>query len=329
MRVLIIVLFFLTSCVTQQAFSDLETKKSKVEDHNKNLQIKIKSLESTNQELNEELSETKTKTHQLLAQVQDEEKKMFQLNLQLSELQSAYDILAEKNSKSIENKAKEIKKILQEINKLQNEIQKKEDKLYDLESNLNTKQKVLIEYKDKIEKREIRINELENIIKQQDSSLVVLKDNLVKSLVDFTGKGLDIKLKNGRIYILLEQDLLFQSGSWSVDTSGKLILQDLINVLANHHDMNIIIEGHTDNKPYQGSGNVKDNWDLSVMRATAIVKILTSNNKIASSRLTAAGRGEFNPISDNNTDESRSKNRRIEIILYPALDKLYDFMHSK
>lgn len=328
MRFLVILCFLFSSCVTQQVVLDLKNQNEKLEKHNQKLKIDINDLESTNKELDQELIQAKTKVSKLLAQVEEEKKNIFKIKNQLSELKSAYDILAESKSNSIEKKAKETKEILLEINKLQDELQKKEDKLYNLQSNLNIKQKELINYKEKIDQREERINELESIIKKQDSSLFVLKENLVKSLIDFTGKGLDININKGRIYIMLEQDLLFNSGSWSVDTTGKIILRDLIEVLSIHEDINIIIEGHTDNRPYKGSGNIKDNWDLSVMRATSIVKILTFGDKINASRLTAAGRGEFNPITDNDSDLSRSKNRRIEIILYPSLDRIYDYIKN-
>ncbi len=328
MRFLVILCFLFSSCVTQQVVLDLKNQNEKLEKHNQKLKIDINDLESTNKELDQELIQAKTKVSKLLAQVEEEKKNIFKIKNQLTELKSAYDILAESKSNSIEKKAKETKEILLEINKLQDELQKKEDKLYNLQSNLNIKQKELINYKKKIDQREERINELESIIKKQDSSLFVLKENLVKSLIDFTGKGLDININKGRIYIMLEQDLLFNSGSWSVDTTGKIILRDLIEVLSIHEDINIIIEGHTDNRPYKGSGNIKDNWDLSVMRATSIVKILTFGDKINASRLTAAGRGEFNPITDNDSDLSRSKNRRIEIILYPSLDRIYDYIKN-
>ena len=328
MRFLVILCFLFSSCVTQQVVLDLKNQNEKLEKHNQKLKIDINDLESTNKELDQELIQAKTKVSKLLAQVEEEKKNIFKIKNQLTELKSAYDILAESKSNSIEKKAKETKEILLEINKLQDELQKKEDKLYNLQSNLNIKQKELINYKEKIDQREERINELESIIKKQDSSLFVLKENLVKSLIDFTGKGLDININKGRIYIMLEQDLLFNSGSWSVDTTGKIILRDLIEVLSIHEDINIIIEGHTDNRPYKGSGNIKDNWDLSVMRATSIVKILTFGDKINASRLTAAGRGEFNPITDNDSDLSRSKNRRIEIILYPSLDRIYDYIKN-
>ena len=328
MRFLVILCFMFSSCVTQQVVLDLKNQNEKLEKHNQKLKIDINDLESTNKELDQELIQAKTKVSKLLAQVEEEKKNIFKIKNQLTELKSAYDILAESKSNSIEKKAKETKEILLEINKLQDELQKKEDKLYNLQSNLNIKQKELINYKKKIDQREERINELESIIKKQDSSLFVLKENLVKSLIDFTGKGLDININKGRIYIMLEQDLLFNSGSWSVDTTGKIILRDLIEVLSIHEDINIIIEGHTDNRPYKGSGNIKDNWDLSVMRATSIVKILTFGDEINASRLTAAGRGEFNPLTDNDSDSSRSKNRRIEIILYPSLDRIYDYIKN-
>jgi chemotaxis protein MotB len=133
---------------------------------------------------------------------------------------------------------------------------------------------------------------------------------------------LQIESRNGRIYVSLDEKLLFQSGKWNVDSRGKQAIKQLSSVLAAQKDIDILVEGHTDNVPYGGNGNVTDNWDLSVKRATAIVRILLENNELEASRVMAAGRGEFNPIDTANTKEARQKNRRTEIILTPKLTDL-------
>jgi chemotaxis protein MotB len=133
---------------------------------------------------------------------------------------------------------------------------------------------------------------------------------------------LQIESRNGRIYVSLDEKLLFQSGKWNVDSRGKQAIKQLSSVLAAQKDIDILVEGHTDNVPYGGNGNVTDNWDLSVKRATAIVRILLENKELEASRVMAAGRGEFNPIDTANTKEARQKNRRTEIILTPKLTDL-------
>ena len=124
----------------------------------------------------------------------------------------------------------------------------------------------------------------------------------------------------------MSKELLFKSGSWEVDSRGQEALAKLSKVLENQAEINVMIEGHTDSIPFAGRGQVKDNWDLSVVRATSIVRILTGSSDILESQLTAAGRGEFNPIARNSTEEGRAANRRIEIILSPKLDDLYKIL---
>ena len=153
-----------------------------------------------------------------------------------------------------------------------------------------------------------------------------MKNRISAALLGFEGDGLTITQKNGKVYISLDEQLLFASGSWKVDERGKEALSKLSIALENQTDINVMIEGHTDSIPFGGRGQVKDNWDLSVVRATAIVRILTESSNISAARLIAAGRGEFNPISTNNTREGRSANRRIEIILSPKLDDLYKML---
>jgi chemotaxis protein MotB len=134
-------------------------------------------------------------------------------------------------------------------------------------------------------------------------------------------------MKNGKVYVMLEERLLFATGSTVVDPKGVEALRELGKVLEKNPDINVLIEGHTDNVPMKGAGEIKDNWDLSVMRATSVVKILL-NSKITPARITAAGRGEFVPIESNETAELRKKNRRIEVILTPKLDEILKVLET-
>ena len=126
----------------------------------------------------------------------------------------------------------------------------------------------------------------------------------------------------------MENKLLFDSGSWAVNSRGREAVQQLGSVLAQNKEIAVLIEGHTDNVPYGGSGNITDNWDLSTKRATAIVGILTQNSGIPKDNLTAAGRGEFAPVASNSTSDGRSKNRRIEVILTPKLDEIAKLLNE-
>ena len=145
--------------------------------------------------------------------------------------------------------------------------------------------------------------------------------------LNFEGDGLTITQKNGKVYVSLEEKLLFSSGSWQIDERGQDALSKLSQALENQSGIDIMIEGHTDSIPFNGGGHIKDNWDLSVVRATSIVKILVESSNISENRLTAAGRGEFHPIESNLMESGRQANRRIEIILSPKLDELYNLIN--
>jgi chemotaxis protein MotB len=151
-----------------------------------------------------------------------------------------------------------------------------------------------------------------------------LKENLSKALNAFEGKGLTIEQKNGKVYVSMENKLLFQTGSWAVGVEGKKAVVELGKVLAQNPDISVLIEGHTDDDKILGTigGGVENNWDLSTKRATAIVNILSENKDINRQSLTAAGRGEYAPLMANTTAEGKAKNRRIEIILTPKLDEI-------
>jgi len=197
-----------------------------------------------------------------------------------------------------------------------------------LEQNLSVKQKELLSIQEELIDREQKVVELQSIINRKDSLLSVLKDRISSALLGFEGDGLTITQKNGKVYISLEEQLLFASGSWQVDTRGKEALTKLSKALESQQDINVLIEGHTDSIPFGGRGQIKDNWDLSVVRATAIVRILTGSSSIDPQRLTAAGKGEFMPIQSNSTADGRSANRRIEVILTPKLYDLYDLLDN-
>ena len=174
-----------------------------------------------------------------------------------------------------------------------------------------------------------RIDRLEKIISSQKKILSDLKNRISEALLNYRGKGLSIKQRNGKVYISMENKLLFKSGKWNIELQGKQALIRLSKVLEENPDISILIEGHTDNIPFTSKGAMESNWDLSTKRATAVVKILLENNNILPQNLTAAGKSEFVPIASNTTIEGRAANRRIEIILSPSLDKIIELINSE
>jgi chemotaxis protein MotB len=241
-------------------------------------------------------------------------------------LSDAYDLLTSKNSRYMADKAKETKKLLEQLEQAQSELFAKEDELNKLSASLDAKEDELKLAQEELDARSARVTELETIINKKDSIVTALKYSISKALIGLEGEGLTVVQKNGKVYISLEEDLLFASGKYEVNSGGVSALSKLSTALASQKDLEILVEGHTDSIPLSGRGLVKDNWDLSVMRATNVVKVLLKTPSLDPLQLTAAGRAEFVPIATNKTKEGRSANRRIEMILSPNLDDLFELL---
>jgi len=189
-------------------------------------------------------------------------------------------------------------------------------------------EQAMAEKEKQLEEKTKRLNELETLIAQQNAVLERLRSTVQSALVNFNSDELTVEMRGGKVYVSLSEKLLFKSGSASVDPKGKDALKKLAGALQSNPDISIMIEGHTDNVPLSSSNKYKDNWDLSVIRATSIVRILTKEGGLASTRVVPSGRGEFFPVADNATKDGRAKNRRTEIILSPKLDELFKLLEN-
>lgn len=234
-------------------------------------------------------------------------------------LQAQYDVIVaenEANERRIDqlrlSGAKESAGYQADIEAKNMELQRKEDALRALEAEIVAKQKLL-------EEREHRVNELEEAMQRKDDAIKQLKTKVSNALKGFENKGLTVVEKNGKIYVSLEAKLLFASGSTVVETEGKRALVDLAKVLESEKDLEIVVEGHTDTDKLSSASHPKSNWELSVLRATAVVEIMTASSKMNPAQLMAAGRGEFHPVDV----KDKAKNRRIEIIISPNLEELF------
>ena len=192
---------------------------------------------------------------------------------------------------------------------------------------LKQKSQELDEKERLLAEREKTLNELQQVIARQDSITKRLNDVLRNALLGFNSDELSVEIKNGKVYVSMTDKLLFKSGSAAVETKGKEAIKLLAGVLEKNLDIDILIEGHTDNVPIK-TAVYRDNWDLSVARATSIVRILTVEYKIGPTRLTASGKGEFSPRATNETPEGRALNRRTEIILSPKLDEIMQLLNT-
>jgi chemotaxis protein MotB len=213
-----------------------------------------------------------------------------------------------------------------QIAKLNGNYSELDKKYNSLDKNYSATSTKVSELSSDLQKREARLKEVEEILRKRDEATNALKDKLQKALLGFQQSGLSVDIRNGKVYVSLTDKLLFPSGSIVIDDKGKQALKSLAAVLNKEVDINIAVEGHTDNKKVKNLGQIKDNWDLSVLRSTSVTRYLTEVEMIDPKRLTATGKGEFQPIDAGNTPESLSKNRRIEIVLTPKLDELYNLI---
>jgi chemotaxis protein MotB len=176
--------------------------------------------------------------------------------------------------------------------------------------------------------REKKVRELEQVLASKDKAVLDLKNKISGALLNFKENDITVKVKNGKVYVSLAEQLLFGSGSIDVDAKGVSALQQLAKAVKDQKDIQILVEGHTDNVPVsKKSQYMQDNWDLSVMRATSITRILTRAG-VLPRQITAAGHGEYAPLSTNDSAASKQKNRRTEIIITPNLDELFRILES-
>lgn len=325
---LVLIVFGAFSCVPARQFQDEKAAREKAEAELANMNTKYDELSASNKEMEESLTQLNKQVMILENDTTMTGISLRKMIFQYDKLNSLYEELNRKHQELLSLNASETEKISTELQLTQEKLNQKEAELLKLENELNLRKQNLDQMQTDLLAQEKRINELESMLNAKDSIVKALKDKLTLALEGFENNGLTIVEKNGKIYVSMDESLLFASGSWTVNAKGKDALNKLAKVLAENSDINIMVEGHTDNVPYKGSGQVKDNWDLSVMRATSVTKIILSNTKIDPSRITSAGRSEYVPLDPSNNSEARSKNRRTEIILTPKLDELLKILES-
>ena len=298
------------SCVPHRKYTELESRKMSVEQENNALKKSKEQLEAQNKELNATLDTKNKELTKLLADTLEMGRDYRQLRSQYDKVNELNDILSKKSSEL--------------LNKTQEALQKKEDALKALEKNLNEKQAAIDKSNSELADKQKRLADMEKLLADQQAASEALKNKVQSALLGFKDKGLTVTEKDGKVYVSMEAKLLFATGSTTVDPNGKKALIDLATAIENEADMEIIVEGHTDTDKMNAAAYPKDNWDLSVLRATEVVKIITANSSVQPSKLSAAGRSSYHPIDA--TD--KAKNRRIEIILQPKLDELYRLIES-
>ena len=299
---------------------------------------KYKELEAAKalaeQKLNKKITECETRNEELLGTIRNLEGQRASLDKRIAEildsLNMCHNQLAENTAfiKSLGDQLGEQKqRLAAELDAKNKAIQQKELELNSALAKAEIERGKVETIRQELEKTSARVKSLESELNRKDSAVRALKDEITKALSGFDKLDIKVENRNGKVYVSLAEKLLFKSGSISVDPKGQEALIKLAAALNKKPDVTVIVEGHTDNKP-MNSEKIKDNWDLSVLRATSIVRILTEDGKMNDNRITASGRGETTPVADNSSAEGRSKNRRTEIILSPKLDKILDILNN-
>lgn len=298
----------LISCVSQKKFLELEEDFNSLQRVNKELNRKLDKCNSEKIALEDELTYSKDRIEVLKTQRDDLLADLKNSKSTLNKLNESYDALEQNSSQVLAENSQQNRELLQKLEKKEITLAKEQNRLEQLEKDLQA--------------RSLRIRELEGLIAQKEQKMQNLKDNLSRALTNFEGQGLSVEMRNGKVYVSMENKLLFASGSWEVGNEGQKAVQELAKVLAQNPDIAVLIEGHTDDVPYEGTGAITDNWDLSTKRATEVLKLLLKNETLNPQNLTAAGKGEHAPLAPNTTEEGRAKNRRIEVVLTPKLDEI-------
>jgi len=312
--ILAISLSLFSSCVSKKIFTELEDKYANLKKEHRQLSDENASLSQAKTQLENDLDKLNKAYDDAVAERNQLQSELAATKTSLDNLKASYKALEDNSSAAIAANSKKNRELLAQLEAKEQALAAENERLNKLQNELQS--------------RSQRVAELESVIAAKDAEMTKLKDAISKALTNFEGKGLTVEQRDGKVYVSMENKLLFGSGSWFVGNEGRQAVEQLGEVLAENPDIAILIEGHTDNVPYKGNAQLSGNWDLSTKRATAIVNILRENSTINPESLTAAGRGEYAPVATNDTPEGRAKNRRIEVILTPKLDEISKLLND-
>ena len=304
----IVYVILFSGCVAQKKFDDLLAERVKIEADYYEVSDKLDAANAKLERLEEQVSRLDEETAEKSQKINKLETDLAALQKEHGQLETYYNNL------------------LTNSGKLSRDLAEQQERLLELQEGLDTKKKENEALLTDLVEREKKVSELERIIAEKDKAVQMLMVSVKEALLGFSGNELSVEIKNGKVYVSLAEQLLFKSGSYKVDPKGERALIQLSEALKTSPDINILIEGHTDNVPIS-SKTIKDNWDLSVLRATSITRILTRAG-VNPGRITAAGRSEYQPVTSNATADGKQKNRRTEIILSPDLDELFELLEA-
>jgi chemotaxis protein MotB len=309
-----IAIFTLASCVSGKRFKELETLKLAADHELDSLRKRSHQLGAENADYEIQTQQLKSAKAMLVNDTAQLGMAMRDLNARFTDAQAQQKLLEENYNKLLGGRERETRQLMQDLREMQARLIEREDSLDLLAKNLADKSK--------------RLEELERILNEKEEEVRRIRTAVAEALRSFEGSGLTVIEKNGKVYVSMSDKLLFESGSDVVDAQGQKALNELAKVLAREKGLQVTIEGHTDNVPIRQGGRIRDNWELSTMRANAIIRLLVQTDGVEPARLTASGRGEFLPLVANDTPENKSKNRRTEIIITPKLDDLFRILEN-
>ncbi len=298
----------LSSCVvSKKKYDDVNSKKSalEVDKHEAEEEVKVMTVE--NQRLNKQLMGANAAIDSLA-------KDKLLMGQRYQEMTQNYDMLTQASKADAQRLSKQMKN----LSNLKIELE-------DKNQTLKAERVKIDSLENGLKKREERIQELEELINEQEEKVARIKNTISKALLSFNDDELTVNLKDGKVYISMSEKLLFKSGSYSIDKKGIDALAKLGKSLKGNSTFDVVVEGHTDDVPFKGKGVIKDNWDLSVLRATAIVRTLV-NSGVPPAIISASGRSKYLPKVKGKDAASRAKNRRTEIIVAPRLNDLYQII---
>ena len=317
-------ILILQACVPVKKFEEISDKQEVCAAELKTLKTLKTELQTENTELQSENQQLNDLNKRLIddstilgKSLRIKEKQYDKIDLLNQRIQDQLEML--QKGQSIEKQ-----RLMADLEKRKSDLLVLEDQLRDFEIDLNNKKKQLEDMSVELQKREQRVNELEEIIANKDAIVKALKDKVAKALLGFRDKGLSVIEKDGKVYVSMDAKLLFASGSTKVDSEGIKALKELAKVLEDQKDLEILVEGHTDTDKMRSNAHPKDNWELSVLRATTVVKIMLGNSNMDPTTISASGRSQFIPIDL----ENKAKNRRIEVVLIPKLDELFEIINN-
>jgi len=317
-----------SSCVPTSQLREMETRAQRLEVERDSLFEVSERFSVDNAEMRTRLDKLEDELVGLNKEMDETSESYEKISDEYTHLSRQYDDLQQSQDALLKGHTRETRRLLTQLQKTQEDLQIKEDRLLDLEKSVGDKMHEVERLRAELESQNQHLIEMERILYAKDSLMRALKNTLTEALYGFQQDGLTVSIRGGKVYVSMEEKLLFQTGSIEVDPKGVSALKQVAAVLEQNPEIFITIEGHTDDVPVRSNASFSDNWDLSVKRATSIVRILLDNSSIDPKRLIASGRGEYLPVDSSDSDTARRKNRRTEIILTPDLDELYQILEG-